>query len=94
MMPYVRTSGEYGEAPRVYFYNTEIDELTGEAHTNPIAESELNVGWVQTFFLEILTIPTEAYKSFVIKRPNGACIIGKNTENADQVIHFNFKRRR
>ena len=94
MMPYVRTSGEYGEVPKVYFYNTEIDELTGEAHSEPIADSELNVGWAQTFFLEILNIPTEAYKSFVIKRPNGACIIGKNTDNADQVIHFNFKRKR
>jgi hypothetical protein len=94
MMPYVRTSGEYGEAPRVYFYNTEIDELTGEAHTNPIAESDLDVGWSQSFFLRIMEIPQEAYKSFVIKRPNGACILGKNTENADQVIHFNFKRKR
>ena len=94
MMPYVRTSGEYGEAPKVYFYKTEIDELTGEAHSDPIAESEINVGWVQSFFLEILNIPKEAYKSFVIKRPNGACILGKNTENADQFIHFNFKRRR
>ncbi len=94
MMPYVRSSGEYGEAPKVYFYNTEIDELTGEAHTEPITESELNVGWTQTFFLEILNIPTEAYKSFVIKRPNGACIIGKNTDSADKFIHFNFKRRR
>ena len=94
MMPYVRTSGEYGEAPKVYFYNTEIDELTGEAHTEPIADSDLDVGWSQSFFLRIMGMPTTAYKSFVIKRPNGACILGKNTENADQVIHFNFKRRR
>jgi hypothetical protein len=94
MMPYVRTSGEYGEAPKVYFYNTEIDELTGEAHTEPIAESELDAGWQQSYFLRIMEMPTTAYKSFVIKRPNGACILGKNTENADQFIHFNFKRRR
>lgn len=94
MMPYVRTSGEYGEAPKVYFYNTEIDELTGESHTDPIAESDLDVGWSQSFFLRIMEMPQKAYKSFVIKRPNGACIIGKNTENADQVIHFNFKRKR
>lgn len=94
MMPYVRSSGEYGEAPKVYFYNTEIDELTGEAHTDPIAESELDAGWQQSYFLRIMEMPTTAYKSFVIKRPHGACILGKNTENADQFIHFNFKRRR
>lgn len=94
MMPYVRTSGEYGKAPKVYFYNTEIDELTGEAHGEPIAESALDAGWSQSFFLRISELPTTPYKSFVIKRPNGACILGKNTENADQVIHFNFKRKR
>lgn len=94
MMPYVRTSGQYNQAPKVYFYNTEVDELTGEAHGEPIAESALDAGWSQSFFLRILELPTTPYKAFVIKRPDGACILGKNTENADQVIHFNFKRKR
>lgn len=94
MMPYVRSSGDYGEAPKVYFYETEVNELTGEAHTEPIAESDIDVGLSQPYFLRIMEMPQEAYKSFVIKRPNGECIIGKNTDNADQVIHFNFKRKR
>ena len=94
MMPYVRTHNENNQAPKVYFYNTEVDELTGEAHGDIVAESPLYVGWEQSYFLRIEEMPTDAYKSFVIKRPGGACIIGKNTDNADQVIHFNFKRRR
>lgn len=94
MMPYVRARGRYEDAPRVYFYDAEIEELTGEARGNVVAESDLDAGWEQSYFLRIKELPTEAYKSFVIKRPNGECIIGKNTDSADQTIHFNFKRRR
>ena len=94
MMPYVRARGKYEDAPRVYFYDAEIEELTGEARGNVVAESDLDAGWEQSYFLRIKELPTEAYKSFVIKRPNGECIIGKNTDSADQTIHFNFKRRR
>lgn len=94
MMPYTRTYTEKQEAPKVYFYDTEVDELTGKAHSEPIAESELDSGWSQSYFLRITEMPTVAYKSFVIKRPNGECIIGKNTDAAEEVIHFNFKRRR
>lgn len=94
MMPYTRTYTEKQEAPRVYFYDTEVDELTGKAHSEPIAESALDAGWSQSYFLRITEMPKVAYKSFVIKRPNGECIIGKNTDTAEEVIHFNFKRRR
>ena len=91
MMPYVRSADTYDQAPMVYFYDTEIDELTGEAHTDPVNVSTLSV---DGYSIVIENVPTTPYKSFVIKRPNGACILGKNTENADQVIHFNFKRKR
>lgn len=94
MMPYVRARGKYEDAPRVYFYDAEIEELTGEARGNVVAESDLDAGWQQSYFLRIKEMPTEAYKSFVIKRHDGECIIGKNTDSADQTIHFNFKRRR
>ncbi len=94
MMPYIRTYGNYDKSPRVYFYDTEIEELTGEANGNVVAESDLDVSWSQSFFLRIVEMPTVAYRSFVIKRPGGECIIGKNTDSADEVIHFNFKRKR
>lgn len=94
MMPYIRTHFNYDEAPRVYFYDAEIEELTGEANGNVVAESDLDVGWVQSYFLRIVEIPSQPYKSFVIKRPGGECIIGKNTDSADELIHFNFKRKR
>lgn len=91
MMPYVRSADTYDQAPMVYFYDTEVDELTGEAHTAHVNVSTLRV---DGYSIVIENVPTTHYKSFVIKRPNGACILGKNTENADQVIHFNFKRKR
>lgn len=91
MMPYVRSADTYDQAPMVYFYDTEVDELTGEAHTAPVNVSTLRV---DGYSIVIENVPTTHYKSFVIKRPDGACILGKNTENADQVIHFNFKRKR
>ena len=94
MMPYIRTHFNYDKSPRVYFYDSEIEELTGEANGNVVAESDLDVGWVQSYFLRIVEIPSKPYKSFVIKRPGGECIIGKNTDSADKVIHFNFKRKR
>ena len=91
MMPYVRSADTYDQAPMVYFYDTEVDELTGEAHTAPVNVSTLRV---DGYSIVIENVPTTPYKAFVIKRPDGACILGKNTENADQVIHFNFKRKR
>lgn len=94
MMPYTRTYTNKGEKPRAYFYKTEVDELTGQAHGSHFHESEIEPNLVNTFAIKIKDMPTEAYKSFVIKRPNGECIIGKNTDSADQTIHFNFKRRR
>ena len=94
MMPYIRTRFNYDKAPRVYFYDAEIEELTGEANGNVVSESDLDVGWEQSYFLRIVEIPSQPYKSFVIKRPGGECIIGKNTDSADKVIHFNFKRKR
>lgn len=94
MMPYIRTHFNYNKAPRVYFYDAEIEELTGEANGNVVAESDLDVGWEQSYFLRIVEIPSKPYKSFVIKRPGGECIIGKNTDSADELIHFNFKRKR
>lgn len=94
MMPYIRTYAKHDEVPRVYFYDTEIEELTGEARGTVVAESDLDVSWTQSYFLRIVEVPTTSYKSFVIKRPGGECIIGKNTDRADNLIYFNFKRRR
>lgn len=94
MMPYTRTYTDKGGKPKAYFYKTEVDELTGQAHGLHFHESEIEPNLVNTFAIKIKELPTEAYKSFVIKRPNGECIIGKNTDSADQTIHFNFKRRR
>lgn len=98
MMPYVRSAAEYEETPMVYFYDSEIDELTGKATGNIVHKSDMIIDQGKfsdgVYCLEISDIPQKSYKSFVIKRENGECIIGKNTKNADSIIYFNFKRKR
>jgi hypothetical protein len=95
MMPYVRTAAEYIEKPVAVFYDTEIDELTGNASATAktVATSEITVD-AENECIRINALPSKAYKSFVIKREGGECIIGKNTESAENTIYFNFKRKR
>ena len=96
MMPYVRSSTTTEEAAVVFFYDREIDELTGNVSPDAIVvgESSITIN-PDDCFIEIDALPTQSYKSFVIKRRSqNVCIIGKNTENADKQIYFNFKRKR
>ena len=95
MMPYIRTSlGEYKNEPiYAYFYDGEIDEVTGIPRGN-----ELNTGKRVDYDRDNLCLTIEPisapYKSFILARQDRKCIIGKNTDNAPEKIYFNFKRKR
>lgn len=97
MMPYIKTLQSDAELPKAYFYAEEVDELTGQAHSEPINKKGTPISvWSNPgiHYLVIDELPETGYKSFVIKRPGGECIIGKNTDSADKIIYFNFKRKR
>ncbi len=98
MMPYIRTNIKSTNPYVAYFLNKEIDELTGNipdfADEDIVAISAISVN-ESDLCIEINEMPErKPYKSVVIRQIAGKCIIGKNTNNADERIYFNFTRKR
>lgn len=95
-MPFVRTSN--ASTLQAYFYNKEIDELTGDIYDNVVHATSFTVhndDGVHGWYIEMNSLPTTPYKSFAVKDYNkNICIFGKNTTSADKRIYFNFKRKR
>ena len=101
MMLFIRTSTSGGEAARIFFYNKKINQLTGDSgetiQEGLTASSGLSIKYdhnLQTYYLSVQDVPNRPFKSWVIKRENNVCIIGKNDSNVPRKIYFNFKRKR
>lgn len=102
MMSFIRSSkGTQPERAKCYYYDCRINSITGfsgsDIYDNIVAESEisLTVDEVnQEFFIHIQNPPDQPFKSWVIKRSNNECIIGKNADTVPDKIYFNFKRKR
>lgn len=102
MMRFVRTSStDKEECAMIYFYDHRINQLTGDSGTTIneglVASSELSIKYdhlMQSYSLTVQDIPNVPFRSWVIKRPDNQCIIGKNSDTVDKTIYFNFKRKR
>lgn len=101
IMPFVRTSGAQDKAAKIYFYNRRINKITGESGATPeeglVASSTLSTVYDSvdnTYSLVVDTLPSVPFVSWVIKREDNKCLIGKNSNTVDKNIYFNFKRKR
>ena len=102
MMRFVRTSpADKEECAMIYFYDHRINQLTGDSGTTIneglVASSGLSIKYdhlMQSYSLTVQDIPNVPFRSWVIKRPDNQCIIGKNSDTVDKTIYFNFKRKR
>lgn len=96
MMPFVRTSTGKDKAAKIYFYDKRVNQLTGDVPlgATKVAESTLKLPEDGSYKITIDAIPSEAFESWVIKREDGSCIIGKNARTVDNEIYFTFKRKR
>jgi hypothetical protein len=102
MMPFLRTAKEPStEAAKIYFYDHRINQITGDSGQSItdglVATSTLTVNaddLNEIYSLTVDTLPSKPFTSWVIKRSDNRCIIGKNANTVDKHIYFNFKRKR
>jgi hypothetical protein len=104
-LPFVRAYPAKGtpnkEKAKIYFYDHYINNLTGSSGTNIedglVGVSEIVLHYSipdQDFSMEISSHPQAEFLSWVIKREDNACLIGKNDSKVPEKIYFNFKRKR
>lgn len=101
MMSFIRTSGGNSERAKCYFYDHRINAITGDSGESiedgcvAICDIELTaLANKPEFSIRILYPPYFQYQSWVIKRSDNKCIIGKNAKTIPEKIYFNFKRKR
>jgi hypothetical protein len=102
MMSFIRTSGGgKNERAKCYFYDHRINAITGDSGASledgcvAIRDISLTaIESMQDFSIKILNPPDVQYQSWVIKRTDNNCIIGKNSKTVPEKIYFNFKRKR
>jgi hypothetical protein len=102
MMPFLRTAKEPStETAKIYFYDHRINQITGDSGQSItdglVATSTLTVNaddLNEIYSLTVDTLPSKPFTSWVIKRSDNRCIIGKNANTVDKHIYFNFKRKR
>lgn len=98
MMSFIRTSGSgKNERAKCYFYDHRINAITGDSgariEDGCVATSDISLTSID-FSIKILNPPDKRYQSWVIKRSDNNCIIGKNSKTVPEKIYFNFKRKR
>ncbi len=98
MMSFIRTSGGgKNERAKCYFYNHRINAITGDSgasiENGCVATSDISLNPID-FSIKILEPTDKQYQSWVIKRTDNNCIIGKNSKTVPEKIYFNFKRKR
>jgi hypothetical protein len=92
IMPFIRTGKGSTSAAQVYFYSKPINAITGEADEDSlVGTSTLTVG---SNSIKATSVPTVPFQSWVIKRTDGKCLIGKNSNSIAETIYFNFIRKR
>lgn len=101
IMPFIRTSGAQSEAAEIFFYDRRINKITGESGAKLkdglVAFSKLTPKYDSvndTYSLVVDTMPDVPFESWVIKREDNKCLLGKNSKTVDKNIYFNFKRKR
>jgi hypothetical protein len=101
-MPFVRSSGVGGTSAMVFFYDHRLNEITGESKggfsAGSVHSSTLSVVYDPdsgSYAWKIEYMPKVPYVSWAVKTvEDNLCILGKNTDSAEQMIYFNFRRER
>lgn len=91
VMSFIRSGAGSTEAAKVYFYSAPINVITGEAKEETLVGSSSLT--ITSNSIKATSVPEKPFKSWVIKRTDGKCLIGKNSNSMTE-IYFNFIRKR
>lgn len=94
MMPFVRTDAtKYAGKAKMYFYSEEVNHLTGEPkEASLVGEAEVTGSYEGGYKLLVGASPV-SFKSWVIKKQNGAVLLAKNATEAPTQINIAFRRK-